>query len=127
MRKKLTSLALIGVLAATGCSSPSLSDGCAQLGGAVDDSVIAVAGVKHDETASASDYRDAAEKVSRLLPELSDASLPEPLEESRVLLVDRMTELVSALSEEDIDWATTLASDMQVEWVSLAGVCSNAK
>lgn len=127
MRKTFALLPLIGVLGIAGCSAPSLGDGCAKLGDAVDDTAIAVAEVMHDETASASDYRDAAEKVSRLIPELSEANLPDSLEDLRALLVDRMTELVSALSEENIGWATTLASDMQLEWVNLANVCSNVE
>lgn len=125
MRITAAGLTLLGVIALSGCSAPSIESGCAAIDEAVDQAVISVADVVHDEQATRDDYKAAADEVERLMPGLRDADVPDELAESQGVLLERMAELVDALEDESTEYAVALAADMQRVQVDLDPVCSN--
>lgn len=124
-RITVAGLIVLGLVSLTGCGAPTAKSGCAAIDEAVDQTVISVADVVHDEQATRDDYLAAAGEVEQLMPGLRDADMPGDLTESQGVLLERMNELVDTLEEENAEYAVTLAADIQRIQVDLDAVCSN--
>lgn len=124
-RITVAGLIVLGVVSLSGCGAPTVEGGCAVIDEAVDQTVISVADVVHDEQAIRDDYTAAADEVEQLMPGLRDAVMSGELTESQEMLLERMAELVDALEDENAEYVVTLAADMQRIQVALDPVCSN--